>query len=146
MSNPPGKKKRIGGVNSNSTDIKEIRKFGIIALVFFGALCTAGLWMKKPIPTYLFGFLSVLGLGFVLIPLPLKPIYSTWLKIAHFIGQVVTTLILALSYYIVITPVALAHRLFSGTPFPVKPDKKVSSYWVTRTEAAQPKERFLKRY
>ncbi len=146
MSNPPGKKKRIGDVNSNSTDIKEIRKFGIIALVFFGVLCTAGLWMKKPIPTYLFGFLSALGLGFVLIPLPLKPIHSAWLKIAHLISQVVMTLILALAYYMVVTPVALAHRLFSGLPFPVKPDKKASSYWVTRNEAAQPKERFIKRY
>ncbi len=146
MSNHPGKKKRIGAVNSNSTKIKEIRKFGVIALVFFGSLCAVGLWMKKPIPTYLFGFLAVLGLGFVLIPLPLKPIYTTWLKIAHLIGQVVTTLILTLAYYMVITPVALAHRLFSGTPFPVKPDKKASSYWVTRTEAAQPKEQFLKRF
>jgi hypothetical protein len=146
MSNLPGTKKRIGAVNSNSTKIKEIRKFGIIALVFFGSLCAAGLWMKKPIPTYLFGSLAVLGFGFILIPLPMKPIYTTWLKIAHLIGQAVTTLILTLAYYMVITPVAWAHRLFSGTPFPVKPDTKALSYWVTRTEAAQPKERFLKRY
>lgn len=146
MSSPPGKKKRIGAVNSNSTDIKEIRKFGIIALVFFSSLCAAGLWLKKPIPIYLFGFLALLGLGFVLIPLPLKPVYTIWLKIAHLIGRVVTTLLLALAYYMVITPTAWAHRLFSGTPFPVKPDKKAASYWVTRTEAAQPKERFLKRY
>ncbi len=146
MSNPPGKKKRIGAVNSNSTKIKEIRKFGIIALVFFSSLCAVGLMMKKSIPAYFFGSLALLGLGFVLIPLPLKPIYTTWLKIAHLIGRVVTTLILTLAYYTVITPVAWAHRLFSGTPFPVKPDKKAASYWVTRTEAAQPKERFLKRY
>lgn len=131
---------------SNSTDMKEIRKFGIIAFVFFGSLCALGLWMKKPLPVYLFGFLSILGIGFILIPLQLKPVYTVWLKIAHFVGKIVTTLILTLAYYLVITPTALIKRLFGGRPLPVRPDKGVSSYWVARTEPSQPKERFLKRY
>ena len=130
----------------NSTDIKSIRQFGAIAFVFFGCLCALGIWTKKPIPTYLFGTLSLLGLGFILLPLPLKPVYDTWLKIAHFIGRVITTLILTLAYYLVITPAALIKRVFGGRPLPLKPDKNVSSYWVPREEPTQPKERFLKRY
>jgi len=133
-------------VSLNSTDRKEIQKFGIIALFFFGCLSGLGIWLKKPLPTYLFGFLAILGFGFILIPSHLRPVYSVWLKIANFIGKIVTTLILALLYYLVITPSALIKRLFGGPPIPLKPDKNASSYWVTRTEAAQPKERFLKRY
>ena len=125
---------------------KEIRKFGIIAFVFFGSLCGLGLWTKKPVPTYLFGSLSVLGLGFILIPARLRPVYTVWLKIAHVIGRIITTLILAMAYYVVITPAALIKRVFGGRPLPVKPDKEATSYWVARTEPAQPKERFLKRY
>jgi hypothetical protein len=125
---------------------KDIRKFGLIAFIFFGSLCTLGLWTKKPVPTYLFGSLSLLGLGFILIPARLKPVYNAWLKVAHVIGRIITTLILALAYYLVITPSALIKRLFGGRPLPVKPDKNAKSYWVTRTEPAQPKERFLKRY
>lgn len=133
-------------MNSNSTDRKEVRKFGAVALIFFGSLCTLGLWANKPLPTYLFGFLSTLGLGFVLIPSPLRPVYTAWLKIAHLIGRIITTLMLTFAYYLVITPSALIKRLFGGRPLPIKPDKKVSSYWVDRTEPAQPKERFFKRY
>jgi len=133
-------------MNSNSTDTREVRKFGFIALVFFGCLCVLGLWMKKPLPAYLFGFLSILGLGFILIPAQLKPVHAAWLKVAHLLGRIITTLILALAYYLVITPAALIKRLFGGRPLPVKPDKEASSYWVDRTEPAQPKERFLKRY
>jgi hypothetical protein len=133
-------------VNSNSTDIKEIRKFGVIALLFFGSLSALGFWTNKPLPNYLFGFLSILGLGFVVIPSPLKPVYNAWLKIAHFIGKIVTTLVLTFAYYLVITPSALIKRLFGGRPLPVKPDSKSSSYWTDRIEPAQPKERFLKRY
>jgi hypothetical protein len=133
-------------VSLNSTDIKNIRQFGAVAFVFFGCLCAVGIWSKRSIPTYLFGSLSLLGIGFILLPIPLKPVYSTWLKIAHFIGRVVTTLILTLAYYLVITPAALIKRVFGGRPLPLKPEKNVSSYWVTREEAAQPRERFLKRF
>ena len=133
-------------MNLNSTDTKEIRKFGIIALIFFGFLCGLGVLTKKPLPTYFFGFLSVLGFSFIIAPSRLRPIYKTWLRIAHFLGIVVTTVILALAYYAVITPAALIKRLFGGPPLPLQPDDKSSSYWVTRNEPAQPRERFLKRF
>jgi hypothetical protein len=102
--------------------------------------------MNKPIPTYLFGALSLLALGFILAPIPLRPVHAGWMKIAHLIGKIITTLMLALVYYVVITPSALIKRLFGGSPLPLKPDKEISSYWVTRSEPAQPQERFLKRF
>ena len=130
----------------NSTNLKNIRQFGAVAFIFFGCLFALGIWTKKPIPIYFFGTLSLLGLGFILLPLPLKPVYNTWLKIAHFLGRVVTTLMLTLAYYFVITPAALIKRVFGGRPLPLKPDKNASSYWVPREEPAQPKERFPKRF
>jgi hypothetical protein len=133
-------------VSLNSTDAKQIRKFGLISVIFFGCLWAIGLWTRKAIPTYLFGALSILGIGFILMPRRLKQVYAAWLTIAHFLGAIVTALVLTLAYYVVITPSALIKRLFGGRPLPVKPDKKASSYWVVRPEPAQPKERFLKRY
>jgi len=135
-----------GEANLNSTNIREIRKFGIIVLIFFGFLCTLGLWFKRPIPTYFFGFLSIMGLGFILSPSQLRPIYSRWMKIAHLIGRIVTILVLTLAYYLIMTPSALIKRIFGGRPLPIKPDKAALSYWVDRNEPAQPKERFSKRY
>ena len=130
----------------NSTDPKQIRKFGLITFIFFGCLCAFGIWSEKPLPTFLFGALSALGLGFILFPHQLKPVFVVWLKIAHFLGSVLTTLILVFAYYMVITPAALIKRILGGAPLPVKPDKSVPSYWVTRKEAVQSKEQFLKRF
>ncbi len=124
----------------------DIKKFGIIAFFFFGALCSLGIWREKEIPIYIFGTLSLLGVGFIFLPGLLKPVYCGWLKVAHFIGSLFTSLILTLSYYLVVTPTALLKRVFGGRPLPTKPDKGASSYWVTRPELAQPKERFIKRY
>lgn len=133
-------------MNWNSTDTREIRKFGSIALIFFGTLCSLGIWRQKVLLTYLFGLLSLLGLGFILLPKPLRPAYSGWLKIAHLIGRTITTLVLTLAYYLVVTPSALIRRVFGGRPLPVKPDNTASSYWVDRSEPCQPQERFYKRY
>jgi len=133
-------------MNWNSTDNKDVRKFGTIALVFFGSLCGLGLWTDKAVPIYLFGSLSVLGLGFVLMPAPLRPVYNVWLKVAHAMGRIITMLVLTLAYYLVVTPSGLIKHIFGGPPLPVRPDREVTSYWVARSEPAQPKERFLKRY
>jgi hypothetical protein len=133
-------------MSKNSTETKKIRKFGIIAFIFFGCLGVLGLWKEKPLPTFLFGLLTAFGLSFVLLPSRLKPVYEAWLRIAHLLGRIMTTLLLSLAYYLVITPSALIKRLFGGPPLPVKPEKEASSYWVVRTEPGQPKERFVKRY
>jgi hypothetical protein len=133
-------------MNSNSTDPREIRRFGIVVFFFFGSLCALAVWKQKPIPTCLFGSLWFLGVCFLLFPSRTGPLYDGWLTCAHFVGRVVTTLMLTLAYFLVITPAAWLKRIFGGRPLPVKPNRAASSYWVEREEAAQPRERFLKRF
>ncbi len=133
-------------MNLPTNNVREIRKFGLIAFIFFGCLCAIGIWRDKVIITYFFGALSALGMGLILFPAPLRPLFEGWLKIAHVIGRIVTTLVLSLAYYLVMTPSALVKRLFGGIPLPTRPDKNVSTYWVNRNEPAQPKERFVKRF
>ena len=143
---PNGKKQRNGAMSLSSTDIKDIRKFGIVAFIFFGFLAALGYWKQKFIFMLLFGLLSLMGMGFILLPVHLYPMYQAWLKFAHFMNRAVTLLILTIAYYLVITPSALVKRMISGRPLPIKPDPNVASYWVSRSEPAQPKERFLKRF
>jgi UDP-N-acetylmuramyl pentapeptide phosphotransferase/UDP-N-acetylglucosamine-1-phosphate transferase len=130
----------------SSTELKEIRKFGIVAFIFFGALSALGLWNEKYILGSFFCLLSVIGLGFILDPFRFKPVHQIWMKAAHFIGKLITTAVLILTYYAVITPAALLKRIFGGRPLPLTPDKKASSYWVARTEPSQPRDRFLKQF
>ena len=133
-------------MNSNLTNPREIRKFGGIGLIFFGALFAIAAWRDKILITYIFGALSVLSIGFVILPVQLKPIYAGWLKIAHFIGSKITIVILSIVFYLVIAPAALLKRIFGGRPLSISPNPEADTYWVTRTEPAQPKERFSKRF
>jgi len=133
-------------MTSPSTEPKEIRKFGIIAFVFFGALSALGFWNHRYILSSFFLLLSMTGAAFILDPARFKPVYNVWMKAAHFIGKLITMAVLILTYYAVITPAALLKRIFGGRPLPLTPDKKASSYWVARTEPSQPKDRFLKQF
>lgn len=130
----------------NSTDKKTTRTFGLIAVLFFGVLCGVGIWHARPLAIAIFGLLCLMGLGLLLAPVRLRPLHAGWLKVSHLIGKTITTVMLALAYYVVITPAALIKRIFSGRPIALKPDKSLSSYWVTRAEPGQPKERFSKRF
>ena len=133
-------------MNLSSTDIKEIRKFGIVAFFFFGFMAAMGLWRQTTGFGLFFGFLSLTGMGFILLPVHFRPVYQAWLKVAHFFNRVITLLVLTLAYYLVITPFALIKRVLGGHPLPMKPDPNATSYWVSRSEPVQPKERFAKRY
>ena len=133
-------------MNLSSTDTREIRKFGTIAFIFFGALAGVGFWREKFLVTYIFGLLSITGLGFILFPGQLRPVFRLWLKLTHRIAIIITTIILTIAYYGIITPAAFLKRIFGGSPLPVKPDPDRDTYWVARSEPAQDKDRFIKRY
>ena len=133
-------------MNSNLIDPREIRKFGVIGVVFFGTVLTAAVWRDKTLLTYFFGFLALLSIGFILMPVRLQPVYAGWLKVAHFIGSRVTIFVLTIMFFLVITPAAWLKRIFGGRPLSIKPDPDAETYWVTRPEPAQPKERFSKRF
>ena len=57
-----------------------------------------------------------------------SPGFQVWLKVAHFIGQVNTQVILTLLYYLVFTPYGLVMRLFGGDPLQRKL-KSAETYW-----------------
>jgi Saxitoxin biosynthesis operon protein SxtJ len=133
-------------MNSFSTDVRAVRKFGAVGVVFFGVLLALSLWRQKPVLSGFFGVLACLCLGCLVFPSPMRPLYSGWMRLSHALGKLTTLLILSIAYYLVITPTGLLKRLFGGRPLPMAPDKSAESYWVARSEPAQPKERFEKRY
>lgn len=116
------------------------------AFLFFGCLSALGFWRGRLVPAACLGIPASAGLGLLLLPGPLRPVYRAWLKAAHAVGFISTMIILALAYYGLITPSALLKRLFGGRPLPLRPDARRRTYWVSRSDPAQPRGRFIKRY
>ena len=87
---------------------------------------------------------SLLALAVVLLAIALwsKPlllkIFGYWMKVAHAIGAVVTTVILVVVYYVVFTPVACVLRLMGKDFMCRRLDKAAVSYWSARNNSLQP--------
>ena len=130
----------------SSTDLREARKFGAVALGFFALLSALAFWRQREVLGGFFGSLSLIGMGILVLPKRLWPVYRGWLEVGHFMGKTTNILFLTLAYFLVITPSGLLKRVFGGRPIPMKPDKKDTTYWIQRSEPVQPRERFVKRY
>jgi hypothetical protein len=55
-----------------------------------------------------------------------------WLKFGLLLNSIVSPVVMALLFYLVITPLALIMRTLGKDPLRLKYDAKVSSYWILR--------------
>ncbi len=76
----------------------------------------------------------------------LRPGYRGWMKVAHLIGTVVTTVILTTVFFAVFTPVAVALKLLGKDHLGRKSDRTAKSYWHHRPDFAWEKKRSLQQF
>ncbi|MEN8217056.1 MAG: SxtJ family membrane protein [Pseudomonadota bacterium] len=114
-------------------DKKGLREFGLVT----GGLFVALFGLLFP---WLFGFdypywpwivAGVLWALALVIPNGLKWIYQGWMSIALVIGWINTRLILAIVFYLIITPMGSIMRLFGKNPVKRKPSQLDSFRKIT---------------
>ncbi len=76
----------------------------------------------------------------------LKVIYKNWMKVAHVIGNVVTTVILGIIFYVVFAPVGIFLRLRNKDLLDRALDPNAASYWNQRERKAFDPKCCLKQY
>ncbi len=109
---------------------RELRKFGLTMAVAFAVFGGLFLWRAKPVWPYFFGIAGFFLIFGLLFPNLLTPIEWAWMKMAHLLGQVMTRLILTLTFYLVITPLGLIMKLSGKDPLHRQFDRSASTYWV----------------
>jgi len=91
-----------------------------------------------PFPLY-FGGVAALFLGAALLaPALLGPVLAVWMKFALLINGIMTRLLLALAFYLMITPVRIIIRVFGEDPLKRAWLPRSSTYWQDAEE--QPEE------
>jgi len=112
-------------------EIKDLRQFGAVLagiLLVFGVVN----FLKGRIYWYPWFFgLSVIMVVLVMAsPQKIRPVFIVFTKVAHIIGWVNTRIILALIYFILITPAAIIMKILGKDPLNKKTDKNKMSYWT----------------
>ena len=108
------------------------RSFGILFfLVFLGF----GLWplTKEMSPNIYLITISVIFLILGLLNSKLlSPLNKIWIKFGEILGKIIAPLIMALVYFLILTPISLLVRVFGKDLLGLKYLKEQNSYWIKR--------------
>ena len=86
-----------------------------------------GLWRGMPALTRVAQALAVISfIAGLAVPGKLEPVRRGWMKLGEAIGRVTTPILLAIVYYVVLTPTGVLRRAFAGRRPPA------DSYWRPR--------------
>jgi hypothetical protein len=114
------------------TGARELRKFGLLVGGVF-ALLGLLMWVRhKPQVPWFLGPGVVLMAAGAAVPRALKPIYIAWMALALTLGLVVSTVILTLFFFLVITPIGWAARLLGKDFLRLKLEPQAPTYWLPR--------------
>jgi hypothetical protein len=119
-------------INRNPT-LRELRQFAGIWFPAFFALVGGIVWYKSgsllAASIIWIVALAVSVLGYFL-PGFMRWIFVGWMMAAFPIGWTISHLILAVIFYLIITPIGLLVRLIVGDPMQRRFDRAAKSYWV----------------
>ena len=108
------------------------RSFGILFfLVFLGF----GLWplTKEMYPNVYLIIISVIFLTLGLLNSKLlSPLNEIWIKFGEILGKIIAPIVMAVVYFLILTPISLLVRLFGKDLIEMKFNNNVKSYWIKR--------------
>ncbi len=115
---------------------RQLAVFSLTWLVFF-TVWGAVAWWKMAAPAAAaacWGVAVVVPLLGLAVPGLLRIVYLGMAYASLPVGLVVSYLILAATYYLVLTPIGLVLRLFGYDPMHRRYDRQAKTYWVPRKE------------
>lgn len=114
-----------------------MRLFGAVILVGFGLLGALSLltyrrthaqWRLDAAMLF-FGIATVVFVWSVVAPAGLPPVYRAWMAFGQRIGTIASTLVLVLTYILIVAPVGVLMRWFGTDPLTRRLERMARSYW-----------------
>jgi hypothetical protein len=135
-------------INWNPSD-KQLRQFSLLLAVLLGGLAGWLTW-KSHSAALVAGLGTVAaaaGLIGLLCPGLMRVVYVVWMAAAFPIGWLVSHLLLAAIYYLVITPIGVIMRVCGYDPMQRRFDRQAKTYWKPREDQDKDDtKRYFKQY
>ena len=110
-------------------------------LLFFAVFLIVGLWplIDGGSPRFIFFPISLvfLILGLVNSKI-LTPLNKSWIKFGELIGKIIAPIVMAVIYFVVLTPLSIIVRVSGKDLLKVKFSDKSKSYWIKRSKDLGP--------
>ena len=108
------------------------RSFGVLFFVVFLAIA---FWpmLNNETPNY---YLILFSLIFLILGLVnskiLSPLNLGWIKLGEILGKIIAPIVMAIVYFLILTPISLLVRLFGKDLIGMKFSNNIKSYWIKR--------------
>jgi len=138
-------------------DERTLRQFGFIALVGFGAIAAlvwfelaifAGGWLggaREAVASTLICVGALAALLSLAYPKANKPLFIGLSIVAYPIGFVLSHVIMATLFFVIISPIGLLMRLLGRDPLANRPAEDAQTYW-SECRSARPAESYFKQF
>jgi hypothetical protein len=125
----------------------QLRQFAVLFLIFIGGLGTVLYFKGKPliVSEILWNLSWVVCLAGLIYPPLVRPVYVVMMAVALPIGFVVSTILMLIIYYLILTPIGLVMRLFGYDPMRMRPAAGTESFWIERPKPSDVR-RYFRQY
>lgn len=111
----------------------EGRRFGLTVGGAFLVMSAVAWWRGYDLVAAVMGAIgAALALAGLAVPTRLGPVERAWMRLAHAISRVTTPIVMAAMYFLVLTPVGVARRVFGGNP--LVHEASDTGFWKPRPE------------
>tara|TARA_B100001564_G_scaffold220367_1_gene185659 strand:+ start:1354 stop:1737 length:384 start_codon:yes stop_codon:yes gene_type:complete len=109
------------------------RSFGLLFFFVFLALALWPLTKKGEINIYLISIALIFLVLGLLNSKILSPLNKSWIKFGEILGRVIAPIVMAIVYFLILTPISLLVRLFGKDLIGMKFSNDIKkSYWIKR--------------
>ena len=114
------------------------RSFGLLFFIIFLAFALWPLTKGGDVNLYLFSIaLIFLALGIFNSKI-LSPLNKSWIKLGEILGRIIAPIVMAIVYFIILTPISLLVRFIGKDLIGMKFSNDIKSYWVKRKKHLGP--------
>ena len=104
-------------------------------LLFFVVFLIIGLWPLKNGESLNFYFI-IASVVFLILGLLnsklLSPLNKSWIKLGEILGIIIAPIVMALVYFVILTPISIIVRVFGKDLLGLKFLKEKETYWINR--------------
>ena len=104
-------------------------------LLFFVVFLIIGLWPLKNGESLNYYFI-IASIVFLILGLLnsklLSPLNKSWIKLGEILGNIIAPIVMALVYFVILTPISIIVRVFGKDLLGLKFLKEKETYWIKR--------------
>ena len=108
------------------------RSFGMLFFIVFLILALWPLTKSSDLNIYLLSISLIFLLLGLLNSKILSPLNTIWIKFGEILGKIVAPIVMAVIYFVILTPISLLVRIFGKDLLDIKFKDNLKTYWIKR--------------